>query len=82
MSGSTCPLGRERIFVSDESEVLLTEHYPVPKYFIHGGRGLFQDDSAPMYRAQGRTQWLAEDKNDVDDANSLHLNPVQYLGRF
>lgn len=35
-------------------------------YIYIYGRGLVRDDSAPIPRAQGLTEWVVEDENDVD----------------
>lgn len=38
----------------------------IMKEFSPGGRGLFNEDSAPTYKAQGFTEWFKEDKNAVN----------------
>lgn len=43
------------------------------KHFHPDGSGLFQDDSAPIHRARGPTEWFNEDENDVSDALAFTL---------
>lgn len=50
--------------------------------FYPDGRGLFQNDHAPVHRAQGPTEWFDEEENDANDmlrpSRSAHLNPVEH----
>lgn len=34
--------------------------------FYCDGCNLFQDDFTPTHRAQGQTEWITEDENDVN----------------
>lgn len=45
-------------------ETLLTDHlYSLMKHVYPHGCGIFQEDSAPIHRAQGLAEWFDEEKN-------------------
>ncbi len=48
------------------------------KHFYPDGSGLFQDDNAPIHRAQGVSEWSEEYENDVNHI----LRPPQILAPF
>ncbi len=47
------------------------------KHFYSDGSGLFQDDSAPIHRALGVTEWFDGYENDV--THMLWPNPIEHL---